>query len=179
MDFPANATAVACTLGLLWLMWSLQGKLTTHGFEFLNWHPVSRASIGIAFIAGMTAGLIAAYVFHDYGRSASPAFTEVWLAITIGPLFEELVFRGYLFWAVGTLLQRLAPPLRPVTTIWVAALFSLAHAPKPGITDTQLAAIFGTGLLYGLLRQRSGSTVPPVIAHMVFNALIYMAAVFF
>ena len=179
MDFPENVTAVACTLGLLWLMWSLQGKLTTHGLEFLNWHSVSRAWIAMAFFAGMTAGLIAAYAFHGYGRGASPAFTEVWLAITIGPLFEELVFRGYLFWAVGTLLQRLAPSLSPLTTIWVAALFSLAHAPKPGITDTQLAAIFGTGLLYGLLRQRSGSTLPPVIAHMVFNAVIYLAAVFF
>jgi membrane protease YdiL (CAAX protease family) len=179
VDFPENVTAVACTLGFLWLMWSLLGKLNTHGFEFLNWHPVSRASIAIAFFAGMIAGLIAAYAFHGYGRSASPAFTEVWLATTIGPLFEELVFRGYLFWAVGTLLQRLAPFLSPLTTIWVAALFSLAHAPKPGITESQLAAIFGTGLLYGLLRQRSGSTLPPVIAHMVFNAVIYMAAVFF
>ena len=179
MDFPENVTAVACTLGLLWLMWSLQGKLNTHGLEFLNWHSVSRASIAIAFFAGMIAGLIAAYIFHGYGRGASPGFTEVWLAITIGPLFEELVFRGYLFWAIGTLLQRLAPSLGPLTTIWVAALFSLAHAPKPGITDTQLAAIFGTGLLFGLQRQRSGSTLPPVIAHMVFNAVIYMAAVFF
>lgn len=179
MDFTENVTAVAFTLGLLCLMWSLQGKLTTHGLEFLNWDPVSRAWIAMALFAGMTAGLIAACAFHGYGRGASPAFTDVWLAITIGPLFEELVFRGYLFWAVGTLLERLAPSLSALTTIWVAALFSLAHAPKPGITDTQLAAIFGTGLLYGLLRQRSGSTLPPVIAHMVFNAVIYLAAVLF
>jgi membrane protease YdiL (CAAX protease family) len=33
-------------------------------------------------------------------------------------------------------------------------------------------------MLYGWLRLDSGSTVPPVIAHTVFNAVIYLAAVF-
>ena len=48
-----------------------------------------------------------------------------------------------------------------------------------GVGVVQLVAIFGTGLLYGWLRLDSGSTVPPVIAHILFNAVIYLAAVFF
>lgn len=70
-------TAAACTLGVLWLLWSSQGKLTTPGLEVFNWNQISRVSIAIAFFAGMTAGSIEAYAFYGYERGASSAFTEV------------------------------------------------------------------------------------------------------
>jgi membrane protease YdiL (CAAX protease family) len=128
--------------------------------------------------AGAGAGILVAWLFGGYDKSASPIFTDVWMAITIGPLVEELIFRGYLFWVIGAFLARLKIRPGAATALGVAVLFALAHASKLGITGPQLVAIFGTGLLYGWLRLDSGSTVPPVIAHILFNAVIYLAAVF-
>lgn len=170
---------IAFTLGLLWLMWSVRGKLTSHGFEYVHWVPASRRSMVCAIAGGLGTGLFVAWMFGGYDKSVSPIFADVWMAITIGPLAEELMFRGYLFWVVHSLLSRVSIHEGMATALIVAALFALGHAPKPGITEPQLTAIFGTGLLYGWLRLCSGSTVPPVIAHIVFNAVIYLAAVFF
>ncbi len=169
---------IAFTLGLLWLMWSVRGKLTSHGFECVHWVPVSRRSMVRAAAAGAGAGILIAWLFGGYDKSANPMFTDVWMAITLGPLAEELIFRGYLFWVIGPLLARLKVRSGAATVFVVAVLFALAHAAKSGITGPQLLAIFGTGMLYGWLRLDSGSTVPPVIAHIVFNTVICLAAVF-
>ncbi len=173
-----HLAGVAVTVGLLWLMWSVRGKLTSHGFEYVHWVPASWRSMVQAVAAGTVAGILVAWLFGGYDKSDSPMFTDVWIAITLGPLAEEMIFRGYLFWVIGSLLARLKVRFGAATAFVVAVLFALAHASKSGITGPQLATIFGTGLLYGYLRLDSGSTVPPVIAHTVFNAVIYLAAVF-
>jgi membrane protease YdiL (CAAX protease family) len=131
-----------------------------------------------AAAAGTGTGILVAWLFGGYDKSASPMFTDVWMAITLGPLAEELIFRGYLFWAIGSLLARLKVHSGAAIAVIVAVLFALAHASKSEITGPQLLAIFGTGTLYGWLRLNSGSTVSPVIAHILFNAVIYLAAVF-
>ena len=169
---------IAFTLGLLWLLWSVRGKLNSNVFEYVHWIPASRRSMVWAAAAGTGAGILAAWLFGGYDKSASPMFTDLWMAITLGPLAEELIFRGYLFWVIGPILARLKVCAGVATAFVVAVLFALAHASKSGITGPQLVAIFGTGLLYGWLRLDSGSTVPPVIAHILFNAVIYLAAVF-
>lgn len=169
---------IAFTLGLLWLMWSVRGKLTSHGFEYVHWVSASRRSMVRAAFAGAGTGVLVAWLFGGYDKSASPMFTDVWMAVTLGPLVEELIFRGYLFRVVAVSLARLKVRSGAAAAVIVAVLFALGHTSKPGITGPQLVAIFGTGLLYGWLRLDSGSTVPPVIAHIVFNAVIYLAAIF-
>ena len=173
-----HLAGIAFTLGLLWLMWSVRGKLTSHGFEYVRWIPACRRSMVRAMAAGTGAGVLVAWLFGGYDKSGSPMFTDVWMAITLGPLAEELIFRGYLFWVIGPLLARLKVFAGAATAFVVAVLFALAHASKSGITGPQLVTIFSTGLLYGWLRLDSGSTVPPVIAHILFNAVIYLAAIF-
>jgi membrane protease YdiL (CAAX protease family) len=102
-----------------------------------------------AAAAGAAAGMLVAWLFGGYDKSASPMFTDGWMAITLGPLAEELIFRGYLFWVIGSLLARLKVRSGAATAFVVAVLFALAHSSKSGITGPQLVAIFGTGLLYG------------------------------
>lgn len=169
---------VALTMAFLWLMWSVRGKLTSHGFEYVNWLPTAATELVWAVTLGTAGGALTAWWFQGYDKSHSPVFADVWMAITIGPLVEEIIFRGYLFWATDRLLNRwFCRPDWPVGLI-VACLFALSHMAKPGITAMQIASILVTGMLYSWLRLKSGSTVPPVCAHMSFNAVIYLAAVF-
>jgi membrane protease YdiL (CAAX protease family) len=65
-----------------------------------------------------------------------------------------------------------------LTVVVIAAVFAVSHFAKPGITDSQIVSIFGTGLLYGWLRLDSDSTVPPVFAHTSYNATIFLATTF-
>lgn len=68
---------------------------------------------------------------------------------------EELLFRGALFPQLGLLASSL--------------LFAACHyLPVPRLRHYPFFAL-AAGLLFGLLRQRSGSMVPPFLAHAVVN----------
>lgn len=172
---------IALTMAFLWLMWSVRGKLTSHGFGYVNWLPTPFPELVGAAGWGATAGLLTAWCFQGMTRARvlySP--TSGWqLAVTIGPFVEEIIFRGYLFWATERLLNVWVCRSAWLVVLIVSCLFALSHLAKPGITGTQIISIFATGLLYSWLRSKSGSTVPPVCAHMSFNAIIFLAAVFF
>ena len=92
------------------------------------------------------------------------------------PPLEELVFRGYLFWGVDWFLRRFIAQSGWLTVVVIAAVFAFSHFAKPGITPSQIVSVFSTGPLYGWLRLNSDSTVPPVLAHMSYNAMIFLAA---
>jgi membrane protease YdiL (CAAX protease family) len=169
--------AVGVTLALMWLMWLAQGKLEKYGFNALHWRPIPARFLARAAVFGVLAASAAFWLFRSYAR-AVPAFQEVWMGITLGPLIEELVFRGYLFWGVHWFLRRFISQSGWLTVVVIAAVFALSHFAKPGITHSQIASVFGTGLLYGWLRLKSDSTVPPVFAHTSYNATIFLAATF-
>jgi membrane protease YdiL (CAAX protease family) len=170
-----HVVGVALTMAFLWLMWSVQGRLVSHGFEHVNWLPTRPIVLGKAMLLGLLAGTIVAWLFSGYDKNYEPEVGAVWMAITIGPLVEEIVFRGYLFWALEWLLGHWLRKPGWWVVFAVAALFALCHVPKPGMAWPQIASIFATGSIYGWLRLESGSTVPPVCAHICVNAALYWA----
>jgi hypothetical protein len=82
------------------------------------------------------------------------------VVVAIGPLIEELFFRG----ALHRGLRRLHPDAMVLPV--VAVLFSAAH-----LDVRAMLPLFALGLFLGLLRTVSGSLLPPLIAHMSFNAV--------
>jgi membrane protease YdiL (CAAX protease family) len=90
------------------------------------------------------------------------AITAVALVAVVGPMWEELFFRGFLF-----------SGLRQGWSFWPAALvsgflFGLVHAPE-GITIVVPLGILGTALAW--LYQRTGSLWPCIGIHWFNNAL--------
>jgi len=83
---------------------------------------------------------------------------------------EEVIFRGLLQtvlsrWLGDTL--RLPRKILAVPALVVAVLFGLIHARFGAFTAF---SAFVLGMLAGELRQRSGSLVPSIIVHAIFNA---------
>jgi membrane protease YdiL (CAAX protease family) len=84
------------------------------------------------------------------------AGVSVYLALLSG-FAEELCFRGALWPHLGL--------------IGTTVLFGVLHAvPSRALALYPLFAAFG-GLLFGILRQRTGSVWPPVVAHFTVNAI--------
>ncbi len=81
------------------------------------------------------------------------------VAVGLGPLAEEIVFRGYV---QGALTERLGTRLGIVAT---AAAFGLVH----GLDKALPLALLG--LLFGWLRERTGGLLAPFVAHAVHNAV--------
>ena len=81
--------------------------------------------------------------------------------VVLAPLVEETLFRGLLYTA-------LAEKLPPAATILISgAVFGLVHLEVPAL----MPMLVILGWILGWLRYKSGSIVPPLILHMVNNAL--------
>lgn len=128
-------------------------------------------SLGLA-LAGIGMGLVIVGVTH-VGMRALPSVrrSSRTLAGILGPLTwkqalalavfsgvgEEVLFRGALW-----------PHLDLLGTTF---LFGLVHIiPRKDLWGYPLFAL-GAGLLLGLLRESSGSVIPPILAHVTVNAL--------
>ena len=101
------------------------------------------------------------------GAAASPLlrFPLALLVVTVGPLVEELLFRGVLFSSA----LRYAPP--GVAMFITAALFACVHLPDLGFLWYALPNLLVLGMVLAWLRVASGSLWPAVLAHAVNNAL--------
>ncbi len=82
------------------------------------------------------------------------------LAVVSAPVFEEIIFRGFLYRS-----------LRRSWPVWAAALasaatFAVCHPPLA------IAPVFVLGLLAAGLIEWSGSTLAPMLLHVTYNAVI-------
>lgn len=89
--------------------------------------------------------------------------------ITLGPLFEELAFRGFL----QPLLVR---SFGAVAGVLVAAIpFGLLHYQEYGNSWRHVVLISLAGAAFGAMRQWTGSTRASTLMHASYNALFFCA----
>ena len=168
--------SVAVTIALFAFFWRLRDKLNMMGLEYVRWRRTPAVWPVGGVVLGALAATLAAWLFREYNMGQQPPFAELWIAVTWGPLIEEVIFRGYLYSFSEQLLRRWMSNPGWLIVVGIAVIFALSHLLKSGITPVQLGSVFGTGILFGWLRLRSGSTVPPVCAHISYNSVIYLAA---
>jgi membrane protease YdiL (CAAX protease family) len=105
------------------------------------------------------------YVEATYrAAKAAGVLPLLWLSVVVvAPVAEELFFRGFLHrgWAPSWL--GVAGTIVVTSALW-AALHQQYNA-------TGILLIFLMGLIFGWMRQRSGSTVLPIVLHMFNNLL--------
>jgi uncharacterized protein len=151
--------------------------------DFLGMRPTHPLFYPLAVLLGISleapANTLYTLVERWSGKVAEDSITEAFQAagapkraaialvvILVGPMLEEVLFRGALF-----------RPMLKVHPAWMvilvtATLFALAH---PAIQMYLPIAL--VGLVLGVIRRASGSLVPSMLVHATFNAIpFYMMA---
>lgn len=90
-------------------------------------------------------------------RSAWQLVQKLFLVVVLAPLAEEILFRGYLFTAIGSVAPMWATQL--VTATLFGLVHGLGHALPIGLLS----------LFFGYLRQRYQSLTPSMLAHALHN----------
>jgi membrane protease YdiL (CAAX protease family) len=111
---------------------------------------------------------------HLVGNHAAIPFMLYQLVIGAG-FGEEVLYRGYLFERLGSLLGR-GTRARLLTLLFTSLLFAAAHLPEQGVPGAEQALL--TGLTFGGLYLATGSLALPMITHASFDLLSY-AIIFF
>lgn len=93
-------------------------------------------------------------------------------ATTLGPLCEELAFRGFL-------LPLVARSLGPVAGVLIAAVpFAVLHGPQYSWSWRHILLISLAGAAFGWLRLRSRSTFAAALMHAGYNLTFFSAYLF-
>jgi len=91
--------------------------------------------------------------------------------VTLGPVCEELAFRGFL----QPLLVR---SLGPVGGVLAAAVpFGLLHIPEYGNSWRHGVVITLAGAAFGCVRQATGSTKASTVMHASYNFLFFFVLI--
>ena len=108
----------------------------------------------------------------DYGPIGGGTFLYFVTAVTIAPLFEEALFRGFMLAGLARSRFRLAGAILITNSLWTAV-----HL-RPGVEWFNeiygLAVVFGAGLIFTLARLRTGSLAAPIILHGAWNATLLL-----
>jgi membrane protease YdiL (CAAX protease family) len=90
-------------------------------------------------------------------------------AATLGPVCEELAFRGF----IQPLLVR---SLGPAPGIILTALpFALLHGPEYAWSWRHVLLVTIAGASFGWMRHRTGSTASAAVMHAAYNATFFVA----
>ena len=173
-----QVTGVVETVAFVGVAISALGKLDGLGLEFICWKPIGLRGATVSMATGFTAGalvVMVALLCHQ-ALGVSGGWNKVGLAVVLGPVVEEVVFRGYCITAALHLARGQSRTRRNSVAVGaVAVIFMVAHSERLGITPVQLCCIVVTGTLYGIIRLRQQSTVAAVLAHGCYNLALYMA----
>lgn len=146
--------------------------------ETIHWFRNHQFSTG--FLVSLGAALaVSVMVVSTFFPSAEPPPIERLLSSTraiavfalfgigVAPLFEEIIFRGFLF---KVLLDIRGPGAAvPVTAI----LFALLHLPQLWGSWAGVVLIFVVGYVLSVMRQRSNSLIPSFIIHTSYNGMLF------
>jgi|HubBroStandDraft_1064217.scaffolds.fasta_scaffold219278_3 membrane protease YdiL (CAAX protease family) len=166
------------TVAFLLLAIRSAGKLDGLGLEFTAWNPLGvravTASVATGLLSGAIIVLVALRCHQPLG--AESRWNRVVLAVILGPVVEEVVFRGYLMAAGLQLERRLSRKARGwASVVGVALVFMFAHGARTGTTGIQLSCIMMTGTMYGCIRLRLQSTLAAVLAHGSYNLALFLS----
>ena len=178
---PLQLVFYLLLFGALWAIFKI--KYERPVWRSLGW-TVSRIPLWQALLGGgilsFVVGLLGAAMRTPQVKSPFDRFLHApfWIvmfglfAIVLGPLFEEIVFRGF----IQPLLSR---DLGDVAGILItAAVFGLLHAPEYSGSWQYVILIAFAGACFGYARFWGRSLVPAVMMHASFNAVFFCAAVF-
>jgi uncharacterized protein len=164
--------------------------ITPDGYHRAGWAELALHRAGFRYwplaLLGPTAVLVASYgavtllgeVSWRFEPDAAINLAINIVIISFFAFFEEIGWRGYLLPKLATGYPRLAPALVGfLHGVWhlPLMLFTTAYNPVGNrliVVPLFLAVLTVAGILYGYLRNESGSLWPVVIAHGTFNAVL-------
>jgi uncharacterized protein len=155
----------------------VQGKYHVRFWQAIRWNWPRRAAPKLLGLGVMMVGLDLLGRFLPMPRSvpfdqffARPvdAYLTAAFAITLGPLMEELFFRGFLY---PVLARRMGVVL---AVIFTALPFGLVHLVQYGYAWGAVLVIFLVGVVLTTIRAVTGSVAASFLAHVGYNATLML-----
>jgi membrane protease YdiL (CAAX protease family) len=103
---------------------------------------------------------------NELFKTPLQAFLLSIFSVSLGPLFEEFFFRGFLYPALARRLGRAS------SVLLTAILFALIHSPQLANAWAPLLMIFAVGIVLGAVRAITRSLAASLLVHVAYNSTI-------
>ncbi len=168
LDNPTLPFQVAISLSLIGSLHAI--IRLRHGHQvwaLLGWIWPGRIHLVAAIFGGIGLGIGADIIAH--ATTSTTHVIHFWNLILLdgllGPIIEESLFRGCLLPVVA----RTTGP-----TVGIAATAVLFATLHPITTFVQWLCFVTTGIAFGWIRVKSGSTAAPTLMHAIYNATLFL-----
>jgi len=142
--------------------------------------PMVMASIQVTVIVGEFFGQEAPVLAHDMLKmlvdsdSLTGSVLIIVSAVLVAPILEEGIFRGVI---QSVMVETLGESRRWAVVIVASIVFAMMHTDYVHWENWQaLPGLLVLGLVLGWLYERSGSLLPCIIVHTLFNAMNILMA---
>ncbi len=163
----------------LYMILLVEGKYHTRFWQAIRWSwpglaGVSMVGIGVLMlgfdILGRFLPMPKTTPFDQFFARPFDAYLTVIFAVTLGPLMEELFFRGFLYPVVA----------RRLGVVWGVLLtalpFGLIHAVQYGYAWGAVLIIFLVGVVLTAVRAMTKSVASSFLAHVGYNGTLMLLA---
>ncbi len=182
---PVEVTRIALAaqflayVAVLFFMYRLVAKRYRSNFwEALRWNWPERHRL-MAYLAGGTMLALAVQIssallpiprslpIYKFFQDTNAAYLMAVFGIAVAPFVEELFFRGFLY---PVLARRAGVTLGVLLT---SAAFAVVHGAQLAHHWAPLLMLFLVGLLFTVVRARTGSVAAPYLLHAAYNFTLF------
>jgi membrane protease YdiL (CAAX protease family) len=163
----------------LYMILLLEGKYHTRFWQAIRWNWPGIAGLSFVGVGVLMLGfdLLGKFLpmpketpFDQFFARPSDAYLTVAFAVSLGPLMEELFFRGFLY-------PVLAKRLGVIGGILLTALpFALIHMAQYGYAWGAVLIIFLVGIVLTTVRAVTKSVASSFLAHVGYNGTLMVLA---
>ena len=155
----------------------VEGKYHVGFWQAIRWKwpggaAVKRLGLGVMMVGldllGRFLPMPRSVPFDQFFARPTDAYLTTAFAVTLGPLMEELFFRGFLY---PVLARRMGVVLG---VIFTALPFGLLHLVQYGYAWGAVLVIFLVGVVLTAIRAVTGSVAASFLAHVGYNATLMM-----
>ena len=164
----------------LYMILLVEGKYHTRFWPAIRWNwpgisGVSMAGIGVLMLGFDVLGqkflpLPKSSPFDQFFEHPRDAYLVAIFAVTLGPLMEELFFRGFLY---PVLARRTGAAAGILIT---GLLFGLIHAPQYGYSWAAVLIVCMVGVVLTTVRAMTKSVASSFLAHVGYNGTLMVIA---
>ena len=168
LDNPTLPFQITTSLFLIGSLYAIiRLRHGSGAWKRLGWCWPARIHLVVALVGGIGLGIAVDIIAHV--TTPTTHVIHLWnlilLDALLGPIIEESLFRGCLLPVVS----RTTGP-----TIGIAATAVLFATLHPISTFVQWLCFVTTGIAFGWIRVKSGSTAASTLMHAVYNATLFL-----
>jgi membrane protease YdiL (CAAX protease family) len=184
--FSVIATGLISIALLAYLLAQMRLRFNLPAWHALGWRnlragqvPRRAAYLGL-ILSGFLLSLIVAAAssffttktkmpIEQFLQDRRSALLLLILSVTLAPLFEETIFRGYIYPVAARTFGV------PIGILFTGTIFGLLHSAQLGNSWPQVGLLIFVGIVFTYARARSGTVLASYLLHVSYNSFLFLS----